>query len=102
VKVGDKDMKGITADEATAVIQGPNGSKVTMTIVRGSTTFSVTITRAEIQVSSVRSAVVGDHMLYLRIYQFGGNTSTEFAKALSSGLPGANGDDDLRQRIGAA
>src|SRR6266700_2836631 len=31
VKVGDKDMKGITADQAAALIQGPNGEKVTMT-----------------------------------------------------------------------
>jgi carboxyl-terminal processing protease len=89
VKVGDLDMKGATADQATAAIQGPNGSKVTLTILRGTTTFSVTITRAEIQVPSVRSAVIGNQVLYVRIYQFGGNTSTEFAKVLTTGLPGA-------------
>src|SRR5438445_6037961 len=32
VKVGGQDMKGATADQATAVIQGPNGTKVTLTI----------------------------------------------------------------------
>jgi carboxyl-terminal processing protease len=89
VRVGDKDMKGSTAEEATAAIQGPNGTKVTMTIARGTTTFSVTITRAEIQVPSVRSSVIGNQVLYLRIYQFGGATSSEFAKALTAGLPGA-------------
>ena len=91
VKVGDLDMKGATADQATAAIQGPNGSKVTLTILRGTTTFSVTITRAEIQVPSVRSAIIGNQVLYVRIYQFGGNTSTEFAKALTDGLKGAKG-----------
>jgi carboxyl-terminal processing protease len=91
VKVGDKDMKGSTADEATAVIQGPNGTQVTLTIGRGGTTFQVTITRAEIHVASVRSAVIGDHVLYLHIYQFGASTSKEFADALSAGLPGARG-----------
>src|SRR3977135_1734600 len=30
VKVDDKDMKGSTADQATTLIQGPNGSKVTL------------------------------------------------------------------------
>src|SRR5437764_3870130 len=35
VKVGDKDIKGITADQATALIQGPEGSQVTITILRG-------------------------------------------------------------------
>ena len=91
VMVGSKDMKGATADQTTAVIQGPNGSKVTLTIARGSSTFTVTITRAEIHVASVRSAVIGDHVLYVRIYQFGATTSKEFAAALSAGLRGAKG-----------
>jgi carboxyl-terminal processing protease len=91
VMVGTKDMKGSTADQATAVIQGPNGSTVTITIARGGTTFKVTITRAEIHIASVRSAVIGNQVLYVRIYQFGATTSAEFASALSSGLRGAKG-----------
>jgi carboxyl-terminal processing protease len=91
VKVGDKDTKGITPDQATALIQGPDGTKVTLEILRGSTTFSVTLTRAEIHVPTVRSAVIANHILYVRIYQFGSNTSTEFASALTNGLPGAVG-----------
>ena len=91
VKVGDKDMKGVTSDQATTLIQGPDGSKVTLDISRSGRTFSVTITRAEIKVPTVRSAVIANHVLYVRIYQFGTDTSTEFASALSSGLPGAVG-----------
>jgi carboxyl-terminal processing protease len=91
VKVGDQDMKGVTADQATAVIQGPNGSKVTLTILRGTANFTVTITRAEIQVPSVRSSVIGNQVLYVRIYQFGGNTSTEFDDVLKNQLKGAKG-----------
>jgi carboxyl-terminal processing protease len=91
VKVGDKDMKGVTSDQATTLIQGPDGSKVTLDITRSGRTFSVTITRAEIKVPTVRSAVIANHDLYVRIYQFGTDTSTEFASALSSGLPGAVG-----------
>src|ERR1700730_3157326 len=91
VKVGDKDMKGVTSDQATALIQGPDGSKVTMEISRAGKTFSVTITRAEIKVPTVRSTVIAGHVLYVRIYQFGTDTSTEFASALTSGLPGAAG-----------
>ena len=91
VKVGDKDTNGITADQATALIQGTDGSKVTLEISRAGSTFSVTITRAEIQVPTVRSAVIADHVLYVRIYQFGSATSADFASALSNGLPGAVG-----------
>ena len=91
VKVGDKDTKGITADQATALIQGPDGTKVTLEVSRAGSTFSVTLTRAEIHVPTVRSAVIADHVLYVRIYQFGSDTSTDFASALSNGLPGAVG-----------
>ena len=91
VKVGDMDMKGATADQATAAIQGPNGTQVTFTIARGATTLTVTITRAEIHVASVRSQVIGLGVLYVRIYQFGATTGKEFADALSAGLRGAKG-----------
>ena len=90
-RVGDKDTKGITADQATALIQGAAGTKVTLTILRGGATMTFTITRAEIQVPTVRSATVGNNVLYVRIYQFGAQTSKEFGAALSSGLKGSSG-----------
>ena len=77
--------------QAIQVIQGPNGTNVTLTISRAGTTMTFTITRAEIHVASVRSAVIGNQVLYLRIYQFGASTSKEFADALSGGLRGAKG-----------
>lgn len=91
IKVGDKDIKGVTSDQATALIQGAEGTKVTLTILRGSDTLTFTITRAQIQVPTVRSAMVGNRVLYVRIYQFGSQTSGEFSKALRDGLPGASG-----------
>jgi carboxyl-terminal processing protease len=89
VKVGEKDIKGITADEATALIQGNEGTKVALTIQRGTQMLTFSITRAQIQVPTVRSATVGNGVLYVRIYQFGTQTSKEFSTALKSGLPGA-------------
>ena len=101
VKVGDKDTKGLTSDQASTLIQGPNGSKVTLTIQRGGQTFSVTITRAEIQVPSVRSTVIADHILYVRLYQFTTTTTDEIHTALLLGLPGAKGMVlDLREDPG--
>ena len=90
-KIGDKDAKGITPDQATALIQGLEGTRVTLTILRGAETLTFTITRAQIQVPTVRSAMVGDRILYVRIYQFGSETATEFASALKNGLPGSVG-----------
>jgi carboxyl-terminal processing protease len=90
VKVGDRDVKGITADEATSLIQGTEGSKVTLTIQRGTEAMTVTITRAQIQVPTVRSATIGNRVLYVRIYQFGAQTSKEFSSALKNGLAGSS------------
>ncbi len=89
VKVGERDIKGITADEAAPLFHGPEGSKVTLTIQRGAETLMFTITRAEIKVPTVRSATVGNRVLYVRIYMFGAETSSEFSTALTSGLPGS-------------
>jgi carboxyl-terminal processing protease len=101
VMVGDKDMKGLTSDQASTLIQGPNGTKVTLSIQRGGQTFSVTVTRAEIQVPSVRSTVIADHILYVRLYQFTTTTTDELHAALTSGLPGAKGMVlDLREDPG--
>jgi carboxyl-terminal processing protease len=91
VMVGSTDMKGATADQATSAIQGPDGTMVTFTISRAGSTLVVTIKRAEIHVASVRSAVIGLGILYIRIYQFGATTPKEFSDALSAGLRGAKG-----------
>ncbi len=91
VKVGDRDIKGITADEATALIQGPEGSKVRLTISRDGQTMTFTFTRAQIVVPTVRSATVGNHVLYVRIYQFSANTASDFKAQLRAGLPGSEG-----------
>src|SRR5229473_7500251 len=101
VKVGDKDLKGVSADQASSLIQGPDGTKVTLTIKRGTETFSVTMTRAEIQVPSVRSTQIADHILYVRIYQFSTTTTTELQAALKAGLAGSKGVVlDLREDPG--
>lgn len=101
IRVGGKDIKGITGAEATALIQGADGTKVTLTLMRGTSSFDVTLTRSVIQVPSVRSTVIGDHVLYVRIYSFGSATSADFSAALTAGLPGAKGMVlDLRDNPG--
>jgi len=101
IKVDGKDVKGLTSEQATGLIQGANGTKVTLTITRGTSTFDVTLTRSEIVVPSVRSTVIADHILYLRIYSFGASTAEDFLTQLKAGLPGARGIVlDLRENPG--
>jgi carboxyl-terminal processing protease len=89
VKVGEQDMSGATPDQATTAIDGPTGTTVTLTIGRGSQTFTAHLTRAEIQVPSVQSTVIGNDILYARIYTFGSSTANEFSTVLKAGLAGA-------------
>src|SRR5579859_4630468 len=91
LKVGTRDANGLSADVATSLIQGPDGTSVTLTIKRDTSTFDVTIVRAEIQIPSVRSTVIGDHVLYMRIYSFGSTTASEVASVLSANLSSAKG-----------
>lgn len=91
VKIGDKDTNGITVDQATTLIQGPEGSQVALTISRGGQTMTFTITRAQIQVPTVRSTVIGNRVFYVRIFQFGTQTSGDFATTLKNGLSGSSG-----------
>jgi carboxyl-terminal processing protease len=49
----------------------------------------------------VRSTIIGDHILYLRIYSFGASTASDFLIALNAGLPGSKGIVlDLRENPG--
>ena len=91
VSAGGKDLKAATADQSSTAIQGPAGTSVTLVISRGGSFMTVEITRAEIITPSVESAVIGDHILYVRIFGFTTEVPADFASALSNGLPGAKG-----------
>ena len=45
-KIGNKNIEGMSLEEAIALIKGPSGSRVTLTIKRGSSTRTYTVTRA--------------------------------------------------------
>jgi carboxyl-terminal processing protease len=69
-----------------ALLRGEPGSKVSLTIDRDrdSEPFDVSLTRAEIEVASVRSELIEPGYGYVRISQFQSNTANEFNRALDS------------------
>ena len=84
VKLDDKPVKGMSLDHAVALMRGPRGSKVKLTIVREGVDkpFDVTVTRQIIKVVSVRSRMLEPGYGYLRIAQFQTQTGDETAKAI--------------------
>lgn len=78
-------MKGLTLDEAVALMRGPIGSQVIFTIYRSLTgeTLTLTITRDEIYMKTVVQRVI-DGIGYIEISSFSDHTYQEFINAASS------------------
>src|SRR4051794_374272 len=68
LEVDGKSISGKTLNDTVGLIRGPRGTQVTLTILRAGTgdPFSVTLTRAEIKLTSVRSRMLDDQVGYVR------------------------------------
>lgn len=73
--INGKTTAGMSIDTVVNAIRGPKGSKVTLGIVRGSQTLSVTIVRDNITVPSVNSKILPGNIGYMQINQFSDDTS---------------------------
>lgn len=92
VAVDDQSIVGWTVDEVTAVVRGPAGTDVTLTIERGDEQFDVTITRAAVELPVVEREVFED-VGYVRLWTFTGTADSQFESAIVDVL--AEGVDEL-------
>lgn len=73
VAIDGKTTKGMDVDEAVGRIRGKEGSSVTLTFMREKKTLAVPLTRAHIELKSVKSALKveqGQRIGYVRLTQF--------------------------------
>ena len=96
VKVGDvitdvdgQSTKGWTADQAVTAIRGKAGTVVKIGVDRNGQPLTFTLTRATIQVPSVATHIFDNRVLYVRIFEFGERTTSEFDDALRNNLKGS-------------
>ena len=82
-KVDGQNTSEMSLDEAVAKIRGRKGTKVVLTLQRGSDVFDVDVTREEIKIESVKYEVKEDNIAYIKIYQFGTDTEDLLNKAIS-------------------
>lgn len=81
--IDGKSTSGMRVDQAVSKIRGNEGTKITLTIVRGNKNpFQVTITRQKITVPSVKWQVDGN-IGYLKISQFSDDTTSLAQKAVT-------------------
>ena len=83
IALDSEPLAGRKLMEVVDLLRGEPGSDVALTIDReAADAFEVTLTRAEITVTSVRSELMEPGYGYVRISQFQSNTAREFNQAL--------------------
>jgi carboxyl-terminal processing protease len=84
IKIGMESTADLTMDEVLEWLKGPAGDNVDITIRRGKELeFPVTLTRAIIEVPTVKHAMIGD-IGYLRLISFSNITAERARQALES------------------
>jgi carboxyl-terminal processing protease len=84
VRIDGQATTGMTLDDVVTRLRGKEGSSVRLTLERADRPpFDVALTRAIIQVRSVKSSLQGNGVGYARIASFGDNTQEELVSAIA-------------------
>lgn len=85
IRLDEKPVKGMTLNDAVKVMRGKPGTVLTLTIIREGEEkpLKIAITRAVIQVKSVKSKMLEDRFAYVRITQFQTHTAEALSKAVA-------------------
>lgn len=96
IRLDDKQVKGMTLNEAVRLMRGDPGSSIKLTVVRegNAKPLEFTIERAIIKITSVKSRMLEDGYAYVRITQFQGGTGEALKKTLSNLKEEGNGPLD--------
>jgi carboxyl-terminal processing protease len=87
--VDGQSTKSWTADDAVNHIRGKANTQVQVQVSRNGQTLTFNLTREEINVPSVATHIFDNRVLYVRIFEFGSRTGTEFDQALTKNLKGS-------------
>lgn len=73
-----------TLSEAISIMRGEPGTSVDVTFLRDGEEVTYNITRREVVVNQIESAMLDDKVGYIAMYQFAGEAEKEFEEALNS------------------
>lgn len=82
VSVDGTDIKDLGVDKVSAMIKGPEGTKVKLQVKRGDKTLTFEVTRKVIEVSPVYYEIIENDIGYIKLEQFSSNATKEMKKAL--------------------
>jgi carboxyl-terminal processing protease len=82
----EEPVQGLTLNQAVEKMRGPENSKIKLKIMRKGQDkpIEVSITRARIQVRSVRSRLEGDDVGFIRVTQFNEQTTQDLKKTITN------------------
>lgn len=83
IGVNGESLVELDYDGATALISGPSGSAVTLTVQRGGEARNVDLTRANVDAPAVSYTMLDDYVGFIVINSFSGDCVEEFRTALS-------------------
>ena len=83
-RIDDKPVKDMELDESVKLMRGKPGTEITLSIIRDGHDgpLKITLKRAIIKVTSVKSRLLEDDFAYLRISSFQSRTAVQLKKAL--------------------
>jgi carboxyl-terminal processing protease len=93
IKLDETNVKGMTLNDAVKKMRGKPNTQITLTVVRKGDTKPriITITRAVIQVQSVKSKLLEPGYAYFRVTQFQEHTGETLVKAIEKLFKDNNG-----------
>ncbi len=69
-------------DQTVKLIRGPKGTKINLLVVRGAERKNFLVTRDVVKIQFLKSKVLGEHIGYIRIVEFGGDVANQFYGAM--------------------
>lgn len=86
VRLDNRPVKGMSLNDAVKLMRGEPGTNIDLTVLREGKgePFTVTLTRAVVQVKSVRSRMIDDGLGYVRISQFQSRTGKDLVAAVNA------------------
>ena len=84
IKIDGKDTSAMSVDDAVNIIRGEIGTKVVITFVRatGGAPFDVTLTRATINLPTIKTTLRPDGVFVIHLYTFNANAPDKFRDAV--------------------
>jgi len=82
-EVDGKDTSGMNVSDVATLVRGPENSMVEITLLRNGQKINKIIKRKEIKIKNVKSSILDNHIGYIQILSFMGETTpNEFVEAL--------------------